>query len=428
MSAWLLAALLCAPASAAVVETGGEAASAAPVSGAAGAAMGAGASISPISAVPGASLLAPSLNPAAAIQAFPSRAAGTLPAGAVRFAPAPLPALPAAAAASAAPPVSAAPGAANTEGFADDGAASSRGLVPPSGAASAAAPRAIAPGRGLDEAARGLAAPPIEAGGLEPVSAEDAAALGRRVFDRAGDRARLADGSAAGAPGASSLAVSAGAPRSARRDPLLAASGGGSAEDGALRDAVASPMPYAAAPGAALSFFRVPGSPLSSPRSAAGPASPAAPLTFERLSLELGSGLVVKVRAALGLAPALVAAAPSPLLAAAARLSGAAALAGPRRPRAPITSTEWLERRGLLESLSVSEAAASQEAAALAATAAAAPSAFARAEPGLVSPAARRALVPALVLDPTRPARVPALAWWALAFLPAGFVLLKELL
>ena len=119
-----------------------------------------------------------------------------------------------------------------------------------------------------------------------------------------------------------------------------------------MRDAVASPIPAAAAPGAAFSFFRVPVS-----------------------------------------------------------------------PAAPITSTEWLERRGLLESLSVSEAAAFQDASSLS-TPAVAPG---RALGLAASSAPGSAVVPAPNLDPTAPVRA-SLAWWGLAFLPGALVLLKELL
>ena len=92
----------------------------------------------------------------------------------------------------------------------------------------------------------------------------------------------------------------------------------------------------------------------------------------------------------------------------------------------PITSTEWLERRGLLESISASEAAASQEAASLLPPELAPARATALARAPVSAP--RTAALPALVfLDPAAP-RVPPWAWWALALMPAGLVLLKELL
>jgi hypothetical protein len=441
MSAWLLAALLCTPASAQVFETGGAAAPVAPVSGSVGAVMGAAAPLSPISAVPGASMLAPSLNAGALIKAFSRQAApnSNMPAGAVRFVSAPLPALPAAAAASGVP---AAPTAPRSDAPRQAGAASAkRESIPPSSAAGQAGSRAVAADRRrgsgadaapegasarLDAAGRELSAPLDADGGFDRVSAEGAAELGSRIFDRAGDRALLADGSATGSPGASAIAGAADRP-SPSRDPLLAASAGGSAEGEALRDAVASPIPAAAAPGAAFSFFRLPvslfapsrGSSAAAP--AAGAAASAAPVTFERLSLELGSGLVVKVRAALGLAPAAATAGP---FGGSVKGAPAAAFSTQRRPRVPITSTEWLERRGLLESISVSEAAASQEAASLPARAVVP----GRAAASWFGASPRPAAVPALVLDPTTPVRVPPFAWWGLAFLPAGLVLLKELL
>lgn len=439
MSAWLLAALLCTPVSAQVFETGGAAAPVAPVTGAVGASMGAGASVSPISAVPGAALLAPSLN-SAVLSAFPGQAATNLPAGAVRLA-APIPALPAAAAVSAAP---AASGVRSSDSSPRTSAAPSRReLVPPSSAAGAAGIRAVAADRSrsavsdadasperssarLDASARGLAAPLVEAGDLDLLSAEGAASAGRKIFDRVEDRASLADGSAGGAPGE----FISDAP-SPSRDPLLTASNGATLEVESLHDAVASPVPAAAAPGAVLSFFRLPGS-LFAPSRGSGSAAPSAaaaaavpagtaPITFERLSLELGSGLVVKVRAALGFAPSGAAAATG----ASANGKPAAPRAAPRS-RAPITSTEWLERRGLLESLSASEAAASQEAAALPAAAISTARSFASGRAPASSP--RAAAARSFVLDPAAPSRVPPFAWWALAFLPAGLVLLKELL
>lgn len=446
MSAWLLAALLCAPVSAQVFETAGAAAPAAPVSGSVGSVMGAGASLAPVSVVPGASILAPALNAGAVIKAFAGQAAtsSNLPAGAVRLAPAPLPALPAAAAASAAPAPAGTPRRESTQ---ETGAAPvRRELVPPASAAGSASVRAVAADRRrgpeadaapagaaarLDAAGRDLAAPLDGTGGLERLSAEGAAALGRQVFDREGDRARLTDGSAAGTPGAAALAAADGPPP-VRRDPLLAAFADGSAEGETLRDAVASPVPAAAAPAAMLSFFRVPASLFAPSRdadagggaSAARSSRPAAPITFERLSLELGSGLVVKVRAALGFAPAPAANS----FGGAAKGTPAASFAPRRRPRVPITSTEWLERRGLLESISVSEAAASQEAALPSPRQAASAPQRGGASWFSTAPSPRSAAVPALVLQTPEPARVPPLAWWGLAFLPAGLVLLKELL
>ena len=252
--------------------------------------------------------------------------------------------------------------------------------------------------------------------------AEDAAAHGRKVFDRAGDRALLAEVSAVGTPAAAANDPSS----SERRDPLLSASAGGGNEREALRDAVASPMP-AAAPGGVFTFFRVPGSPFAPSRNtaagvpAAGAPPVSAPITFERLSLELGAGLVVKVRAALGFAPAAVV---PRLSAGAPKGTAAAAFSAPRLPRGTITSTEWLERRGLLESLSMSEAAASQEAASLPALM----PELAYAQGLALSAKPRFAVAPSPLPVPAAPARVPSRAWWSLAFLPAVLVLFNEFL
>jgi hypothetical protein len=127
----------------------------------------------------------------------------------------------------------------------------------------------------------------------------------------------------------------------------------------------------------------------------------------------------VKVRAALGFAPA--AEAPRPFVSAA---KPAPAAPAARPSRAPITSTEWLERRGLLESLSISEAAASQESAAIA-SAVFAPAVPPAPRPARPSSRSFRA-APAVILDPSAPARLPGLVWWAFALLPAAFVLLKK--
>ena len=406
------------PVSAQVFETGGAAAPVPPVSGAVGAALGAGAAMSPVSTVPGASLLAPSLN-SAILSAFPGHAATNLPAGAVRLAPAPIPALPAAAAVSAAPALSGGRGRESSPRTSD--APSRRDMVPPSGVESATALRAVAADRRRGAAGHELAAPGEVTGGLDLLSAEGSAELGRKLFDRVEDRPALAGGAAGGAPGEF---ISDGP--SPVSDPLLTAANGAASDVETLRDAVASPFPAAAPSGAAFSFFRLPGSLFApsrnAPSGASGAAPPsapvAAPVSFERLSLQLGSGLVVKVRAALGFAPSAAALSPS------ATANGKSEAARPAsRFRAPITSTEWLERRGLLESLSVSEAAASQEAAARAAPVSA------RSLANGLGPAAvpRAAAAPARPFAPSAPARVPPLAWWALAFLPAGLVLLKEL-
>jgi hypothetical protein len=407
-----LAAFLSVRASAAVVvETGGAVAPAAPVSAAAGAMLGAGASLSPITAVPGASVLAPSLNTGAVIKAFSNDTAAA-PAGAVRFAPAGLPALPASAAAADAKPASKSDGSA-----AAAPASARRDLVPPTSTPGAASFRAVTADREL--------APSFEAAGkIDRVAPEGAAALGRRVFDRAADRALLADASAldsdAPVPAAVSVSVADGSIGEIDREAALARASAFTSDGEALRDAVGAPATTAGlsfrAPGAPGAFGAEPargGAALggtwasgsfAAPGSVRSAGAAAAPTSLTRLSLELGSGLVVKVRAALGLESAAEAARPS--------AAPAAAAAPARARRVPLTSTEWLERRGLLETLSVSEAFAAQ-------TALAAPTA---------APATAVSPLPALVLDPAAPARVSPLAWWAIAFLPAGLVLLKELI
>jgi hypothetical protein len=419
VNAWLLAALLCGPASAAVVETGGAIAPAAPVSGAIGASMGAGSALSPIALVPGASLLAPSLNVGAIFRVVPNEGSTSLPGSPMRVA-APLPGLPAAAA-------DGAPGAPRQDSPRTGEASARRDLVPPSNAAGQSALPLVAAdrSRGADAAApNGDASVRLDAAGRElsapldesATSAETAAAAGRKVFYRAGDRALLAGGSAAPTPGAAAPA----APASERRDPILSASVGGSAEGEALRDAVASPIPSAAASPSSFASFRVPGSLLGrtggAPTGASdgGAASIAAPVSFERLSLELGSGLVVKVRAALGFSPA----ARTPLP------SHVAAKAPPARPLAPFTSTEMLERRGLLESLSASEAAASQQAASLPALLPELASVRAYAP----ASASRSVAAASPVFGLKIPARTASAAWWILALLPAVLVLIHELL
>jgi hypothetical protein len=442
VSALLLAALFCAPVSAQVVETGGAAVSAAPVSGAVGAVLGAGASIAPISAVPMATSLVPSLNTASGLQAAP---AARLPAGAVGFAPTALPALPAAAAVvdavpGAAPAPTSHPTAKTAVATSPDQigtVAAPKNSVPPAGTAAqtgmttVAASRGMGGGSEIDAAGRVHGADRALAGALDAPeaasrgTAEGALSEGRKLFDRSGDSGALSEGVAA-APSAAApaapLTVSA-APDGA---PALAPTGAASASvpvvsgprDEALRDAVASPVSASGGAAGALSFFRVfgaAGGPAALNGAVPGAPAPAAPFSLERLTLEL-RGLAVQVRAAFGLAP--LAAAPRAASAAPAAPSSVSAAR-----RAPITSTEWLERRGLLETISISEAAAAQTAAA--ASPLPAP---ARASVSVSAYAPAALTAPALVLDSTAPARVPPLIWWGLAFLPAVLVLIKETL
>jgi hypothetical protein len=246
--------------------------------------------------------------------------------------------------------------------------------------------------------------------------------MGRRIFDRAAEGALLADG--AFAPGAAAFAPG---PANAVAAGKTAAGGlerGGAASaapgDGeALRDAVAAPPSALAAAPAAFALRATPPSALgaflrrlsgAAPASAGAPRGPASAPAFERLTLEFGAGLVVKVRSVLGLAPAV---SPRPFSAGTrAPRPAAGSLAG-----APLTSTEWLERRGLLESLSASEAAAGQ---AFAARGTAVPAA-----PVVSSPAPASAPSPARA--PLRSDAAPSPALWLLAFLPAAVVLFKEL-
>lgn len=428
MNAWLLAALFFpVRGSAAVVESARVAApvSAASVSGAVGAAAGAS-GLSPIQAVPGAAVLAPSLN-AAVIRAFQRESPSALPAGAVRLAPP--------AAVSSPLPSPAAPGASVTPSPA---AAPSRSLPPEATAAARPVTAGTAPTRSRDaareravgalasrlEAAQGpVSAPGAEAAPIERMTGEAAADLGRRIFDRSVETALPAGeadapGSRAAAPAPSGAGV---APFAA--EPLLARAGTSAApsQGEVLRDAVASPLPLGAAarPGAFPapasepsvfgSFFRRGAPERDAPAPARARRTPAP--AFERLTLEFGAGLVVKVRTALGLTAAV---SPRPF-SSAARPAAPSAAGAASREGTPVTSTEWLERRGLLESLSASEAAAGQ-------AVAAAP---------LSSPAAPRTDAPARAPAPAVPFRsgeVPAPALWLLAFLPAAFVLSKELL
>ena len=117
-----------------------------------------------------------------------------------------------------------------------------------------------------------------------------------------------------------------------------------------MRDAVASPAAFAAAP-----FLARPGVPSMPPpqrqafpagaegRSAIALPAPIPPTSLVRLSIEFASGLVVKVRAALGLPSASV------MLPAGIRRVSVAPGSAPRVgavTAVPLTSTEWLERRG----------------------------------------------------------------------------------
>jgi hypothetical protein len=316
--------------------------------------------------------------------------------------------------------------------------------APASGAAAAEIPNAVAApaapdaipalpaaadpgGRPLATVRAGHAAPASFADGADNAArarTEDAAASGRRFFDRASDRGSLSHVEGGTRSGAAALAAAVAASRP-----------GFGVEGEELRDAVAAfPAPAAgralmfAAPaalrGAAARgvFFggRAPSIPAANPASAA-----AAPTPIGRLLMELGPGLVLRIRAVLGLAPEAPAAAPTRSAAAAVR-SGTAAPAA-RVARAPLASTEFLERRGLLESLSAFETAAAQNSAAQMAVETApkgsAPaSALVRAQP---ASGTTRAAPPRFSAHAE--SHLPR-AWWGLAFLSVALVLVAGLL
>ncbi len=172
--------------------------------------------------------------------------------------------------------------------------------------------RGVSPGRlrpRLDAAGRELSAPLDEAADLERATAEGAAALGRKVFDRAGDRALVAEGSAAGTPGAPARRRRRSVrPRAAILCWPRSRAGASKARTCATRLPLRSRPPRHRRRRFHSSGFppRCTRRLAAPPRAAPAPgfrAPAAAPITFERLSLELGSGLVVKIRAALGFAP-----------------------------------------------------------------------------------------------------------------------------
>lgn len=391
-----------------------------------GASVGASLSASPLWAVPGAMSLAPTLSTSRTLSpaAFDALLGVTPRAGAVRFAPT---ALPAAAAPEAAPVAASAESAAAAPAApaaaASAAASATPGdVLPPSsrpgtGVTTAGAPlrRATAPGASLDarlEAARDALVAPVEADSAVGASPEQAAAAGRRFWDAASSGADfsgvlalpegVSDASASGASG---------------RARATAASG---ADGGALRDAVAAALDRrvlingALTPGGAAALAAGGADRAGGAFAAADTARTARGISFERLSLLLGAGLVVRVRGALG-ASAAGGAALAP--------RGAAAAVRTRRA-APVTSTEWLERRALFETLSElpelfpDASAAPGRDVSLAATrvpAAASASVFAAASAASAAPA--RAAFP--WTWPADDATASTLAWWALALVPA---------
>lgn len=426
MNAWLLSALLCTPASAGVVvEVAAPAAPVAPVSGAVGAA------VMPVSAVPGASVFAPSLGAAAAFSAFPGQA----PAAVYLAPPAAVPAAPSAQAVPVAPasPVPSAQPRRRREMVppADGSGARSLTVVAPNPASDGPAAGAVgALSARVDAAGEQAAVPVVGPGRASPVPAESAAEDGASVFDNSARRALLDDSDrASGRDGSDAAAVAAGAfagPTAGAVRGRLRPAADTAADLGpaflspgeTVHDAVGAPAP---APGGR--FARAAADAAYAGRAAvratagapstlfSGRALPATtPAPFDRLSVESGSGLVVRIGAAAG--PASLTVGPKPFAAGTLPpASGAAAAPG---RGAPVTSTEWLERRGLLETLSVTEAAAEQTARAAASAGPSYAPLVARREP----PPARR----------DSPSPLPEPLWWGLAFLPAAAVLLKDAL
>lgn len=383
---------LCVSASARVVETVRVAEPSVP--GAAGASAGAGASLP---TVPPASILAPSLGLGASFSAPQAR---------VHFAP------PAAAETPAA--VEAAPLAEPVAGRAP----ARKDSVPPSIQEAGRAVPTAASFQG-QESAGVIAEPVAEAEPSIPV--EGAAAVGRRAWDQSSEHASLDDESL--------VPVAAPDVAASAQGPAVAAAPGARAgrpeavavpafEMETLRDAVASPAALPAA--LVLPRHGAPAPPPSRSRAslplvgtpAAAPVVPAAApssTALNRLSLELASGLVVKVRSALGFLPASAAAPSGPPRAAPATSEAPAT-------GVPLTSTEWLERRGLLETLSAVEFAAGGVS-----------GAPVPAKPGRGADAAPPAPARRAPDAPARPT-LPSPVFWGLAFLPAAAALLREFL
>lgn len=412
MNAWLLMLVLCVSASAQVVETVRVAAPSVP--GAVGAAAGAA---SAIPTLPPSAVLAPSLGLGAMLGA---------PQALVHFAPPA--AAPASAAVETAPRAEPAPGRAPAR----------KDSVPPSILKAGQAVPSAASFQGQESAGVIFESAPVEAQARgrfseralpvaetqAKVPVEGASAVGRRVWDQSSEHASLdegplspvvAVGAAASAlgPGLAASGKARSGPSGALRDPAF--------ETEVLRDAVASPAAFPSGaflprPGASalpLSQRQAPSALGGSP----APVSPAAalpPASFSRLSLELASGLVVRVRSALGLPVS--AAVPAGLRSSAVVPRAAAAPRAPVATGAPLTSTEWLERRGLLETLSAVESVAGDVSAA---------AFFVKTGRGESTAPARP--VPSAPLAPAHPA-LPSPLFWGLAFLPAAAALFREFL
>jgi hypothetical protein len=153
-------------------------------------------------------------------------------------------------------------------------------------------------------------------------------------------------------------------------------------------------------------------------------AASAAPIAFERLIVETGSGLAVRIRTLLGRsrAPRAPASAGGGAAQVAETWTGEYA-----RTDDPVPSTAWIERRGL-EGLSASETAATRGDSAAPASSSASPARPPSPEPQSGASSASNpgssATAPAPV---SGPARIPPLVCWALFFLPAAFLLLKDI-
>ncbi|MEK7383545.1 MAG: hypothetical protein AAB262_09705 [Elusimicrobiota bacterium] len=388
MSAWILAVVLSVPASAQVVETVRVAPPSA--AGAAGAVAGAAATI-PM--VPQASALAPSLGLGATLSAPQPRVHFAPPVADLRS-----------------DVVEAAPRAEPVPGR----AAARKDFVPPSIQEAGRAVPSAASFQGQESVGVIPESASVQSEAQARIPVEGASAVGRRVWDRSSEHASLGDVSPVPtvspvvAPSVRGRVFAAAPEARAGRSQSVAVP---AFETEALRDAVASPMtspmasPVAAAPAvfAAAPFLPQGGAPvMPSPRRQV----PSLPTSLDRLWLELASGLVVKVRAALGWLPASATALWMPRASDASRVVPVTG--------APMTSTEWLERRGLFETLSAVESVAGDVFAA--------PLAAISDRDASASPAA-----PAAPVAPSR-SKPYSPIFWGLAFLPVAVAFLREFL
>lgn len=262
------------------------------------------------------------------------------------------------------------------------------------------------------------AKPLVETSSLEHARPEKAAGLGRSFFDQSSEtgRAALEDPSAGPGPGvvvaATMLEGGAFGPGARLRAAgAVSAFGAGhelklsnpsyAPEGETLHDAVASAPGGAAAggPGGAAAFYRSasPNGDLAKSAASAFPAAAALPRSIlgapRPLAIDLsGSGLIVRVRSALGGA-----------------LSPAPSASAPARPFAPGPSTALLERGALLEAFAVAGDYAARSAA------------EARLQAASGVPRAAAASMPA-----PAPAAVPL--WWAWFLLPLFIAAVRGIL